>query len=123
MQNLRIPGPTPCPPETLAEHIRQGTQDRPIFTRITGREVGTVRALHAAFRVHVSAVLLGVGSTRQNDVGAMGAAVAMMALVDHEGLAQALCECTTNGGLARTGHADKEEVVRRLHAAIVAERV
>src|SRR6185369_4140572 len=39
-------------------------------------------------QVHVGAVLLGIGGTRQHDIGAMRALVAVMALIDDEGLAK-----------------------------------
>ena len=38
MQNLRIPGPTPCPPETLGELSRQMINHRgPEFADMQGR--------------------------------------------------------------------------------------
>ncbi len=67
-----------------AEHVGQCTQDRPVLPRIAGRERGAPRHLHAAFGIDEDAGLLGIGRAGQDDIGALSAAVAMGADVDHE---------------------------------------
>ncbi len=67
-----------------AEDVGQRAQDRPVLARIAGREGGAPRHLHAAFGVDEDAGLLGIGRAGQDDVGALGAAVAMGADIDHE---------------------------------------
>src|SRR3546814_8681805 len=70
--------------QRLAEHRREGANDSPVFTRFSRRESSALAALDAAFGIGIEAVFFGIGSTRQNDVGAMRALVAMRALIDHE---------------------------------------
>ena len=103
--------------QCLAEHFRQRTNDRPILAGITRREHRAQSFLHAAFGVDVGAVFFGVGRTRQDDVGAMRAAVAVMALVDHEGIAEALridfvgAESTAQFGLRALGRGGRLIIV------------
>ena len=65
-----------------ARRIAQSSRASP------GGKIGAEALLNAALRVHVGAGLLGVGRARQDDVGTMGAGIAVVALVDHEGLAE-----------------------------------
>ena len=74
--------------QRLAQDLGQGAQHRPILPCLARREDGPQAELGAAFRVHVGAVLLGIGGPGQDDIGAVGAGVAVMALIDDEGLAQ-----------------------------------
>src|SRR3546814_14792140 len=55
------------------------------LARLALREAGQARELHAALGVHVGGVLLGIGGARQDDVGAVRAGIAVVALVDDEG--------------------------------------
>jgi hypothetical protein len=64
---------------------RQRPQDRPVLARLAGREARAQRQLRAPFGVDEQARLLDPGRRRQDDVGAMRAAVAMAALIDHLG--------------------------------------
>src|SRR3546814_510769 len=58
------------------------------LARLALREAGQARELHAALGVHVGGVLLGIGGARQDDVGAVRAGIAGVALVaDHSGRA------------------------------------
>ena len=70
----------------LAEHRACGAQDFPVLARLARREGCEEAPLHPSLGVRVGAVLLGVGGARKDDVGARGAGIAMVALVDHEGL-------------------------------------
>ena len=63
--------------QRCAEHVRQRAQDRPVLARVARREARAVGHLHAAFGVDVDAGFFRIGGARQDDVGAMRAAVAM----------------------------------------------
>src|ERR1700726_1026662 len=71
--------------QLLAQNVRQGTDDGPILARLSRRKRGAIGDLHPAFGIDVDAGFLGIGRARQDDVGAMGAAVSVGADVDHEG--------------------------------------
>ena len=60
----------------------------PDEARLAWREHGAGRHLRAAFGVHVDRVLLGIGGAGKDDIGAVGTAIAMAALIDDEGLAE-----------------------------------
>ena len=79
--------------QPMPEDVGQRTQDAPILARIARRKDSPTGALNAAFGVDVGRVLFRVGSARQHDVGAFGAGIAVMALVDYE-------------SSAKTGHVD-----------------
>ncbi len=70
-----------------AHDLAQRADDAPILARLAGRMHGLRPALHAPLGVHIGAGLLGIGGARQNQVGARRAAIAMMSLIDDEGLA------------------------------------
>ena len=70
--------------QRLAENGGEGADNRPVLARFAGRKGGAVGHLHAPLGVDVSAGFFGVGRARQDDVGAMRAAVAMRADIDHE---------------------------------------
>ncbi len=70
-----------CPARrTSARTIFQSSRASP------GGKARQRRLLHAALGVDVGGVLLGVGGARQDHIGAMGAGIAVMALIDHEGI-------------------------------------
>ncbi len=69
----------------MSEHLGKRAENGPILARVAGRKIGAIRQLHAAFRVDIGAGFFRVGSARQDDVGARRAAIAMRALIDHEG--------------------------------------
>ena len=71
-----------------SEHLGQRAQDLPVLLGLARREHRELAALQPALGVDPARVLLGVGGTRQDHVGRLGAAVAVMALVDHERLAE-----------------------------------
>src|SRR5205807_5939066 len=97
--------------EGMAYGIGQHTNNPPILARFAGREHGTARQLDASLGVDVGAVLFGVGGSRQHNVGALRATVAVMPLVNHKGGAE-----TAGVDLIGT----KE--VENLHVARVAPR-
>src|SRR6266478_5742020 len=66
----------------LSNAARQSAQDLPVFARLTRRKHRPARQLPPTLGVDVSPVLLGVGGSRQDDIGAPRAAVAMMPLID-----------------------------------------
>src|SRR5260221_9507988 len=68
-----------------AERVRQGAQDRPVLARVARREDGAARRLDAAFEIDVDAVLLAIGGTGQDDIGAPRSGIAVLALIDAEG--------------------------------------
>ena len=69
-----------CPaPRDSARRIAQSSRASP------GGKTARSAMLHAAFGVDVGAVLLGVGGARQDHVGAVRAAVAVVPLIDDEG--------------------------------------
>ena len=68
----------------VAEHVRQRAQDRPVLARLARRERGPAGHLHASLGVDVDCRLLGVCRARQDDIGAVGALVAVGADIDHE---------------------------------------
>src|SRR5258708_5291519 len=70
------------------ERLRQRAQNRPVLARLARRKDRELGGLGAALGVDVGGVLLGVGRPRQDDVGAVRAGVAVMALIDDEGVAQ-----------------------------------
>src|SRR6185312_5319718 len=70
----------------LAENARKRAQDRPILARIARREDGAARELDPALGVDVGRVLLGVSGSRKHHIGARGAAVAMVPLIDNESI-------------------------------------
>ena len=72
--------------EWLAEDGGGGADDFPILARLTGGEHRGPAALHAAFGVQPGGVLLGIGGAGEDDIGAGGGGVTMMALVDDEGV-------------------------------------
>src|SRR3546814_12916131 len=59
-----------------------------LFLSLAEWGAGGEALLHPTLGVDVEPVLLGVGGTRQHDVGAVCALVAMMALIHHEGVAE-----------------------------------
>src|SRR5215472_7125232 len=67
-----------------ADGLRQSPQNLPVLACLTWREYRAPGELHAAFRIYISAVLLGVGGSRQDDIGAARSAVAVMPLVNHK---------------------------------------
>ena len=71
--------------QRFIEHGRQRAQNRPVFARIARREGGAFRHLHAAFGVDVEAGFFRIGGARQDDVGAVRAAIAMGADIHDEG--------------------------------------
>ena len=71
--------------QRTADGTGQGAHDLPVLARLSGREHCAPRQLHATLCVDVGAVLLGVGGARQDNIGATGATVAVMALVNHKG--------------------------------------
>ena len=72
----------------MADGAGQSAQDFPILARFAGREDRTVRQLYTSLGVDVRAVLLGVGSPRQDDIRALRATVAMMSLINHKSPAE-----------------------------------
>ena len=56
-----------------ADGIGQSAENPPILAGFAGRKHGAARQLDASLGVHVGAVLFGVGSARQHDIGALGA--------------------------------------------------
>src|SRR5690606_4560776 len=76
--------------EFLAEDFGERAEDAPIRLGIARREDREAPQLRAALGVHIGAVLFGIGGAGQDDIGTVGATVAMMALIDDEGLAQAI---------------------------------
>ena len=74
--------------QRATELTGQGTQDRPVLSRLAGREHRAARKLDATLGIYVSPVLFGIGGGRQYDVGPAGAAVAVMPLIDHKSPAQ-----------------------------------
>ncbi len=71
--------------QLVAEHVRERAQDRPVLARIAGRERGAAGHLHPSLGVDVDGGFLRIGGARQDDVGAVGAAVAVGADIDDEG--------------------------------------
>jgi len=69
----------------LTEDARESAQDRPILARVAGREIGPLGKLHAALGVDVKPGFFRIRGAGQDHVGAPGAAIAMRALIDHEG--------------------------------------
>ncbi len=67
-----------------AEHLGQRSQDLPVLAGLAGRSDHVASLLCAALRVYIGGVLLGVGRSGQDDVGDLGALVAVVTLVDHE---------------------------------------
>ena len=72
------------PGQRRAERIRQGAEDRPVLAGLARREGRALGHLRPALGVDVGHLLFGVGGTRQDDVGAMRAGIAMGAHVDDE---------------------------------------
>ena len=68
-----------------AERVGERAQDRPVLARVARREHRALGELRPALGVDVDAGLLGIGGARQDDVGAMRAAIAMRAEIDDEG--------------------------------------
>src|SRR3546814_9059580 len=74
----------------MADDIGKRADNRPILTRLPRRENSSLAKLHAAFGIDVDTILFRVGGARQNDIGAMRAGIAVMALIDDEGIAQSV---------------------------------
>ena len=77
-------------------------QDLPVLARLARRIDRRQAALHPPLGVHVGAVLLGIGRARQDHVGARRAAIAVVALIDHEGLGPDRARCRTRRRRAAT---------------------
>ena len=60
--------------------------DGPVLACLARREGRAGGILHAPLGIQIDAVLLGIGSTRQDDVGDMRAGIAVMPLIDGKGL-------------------------------------
>ena len=71
--------------ERLTQRPREGSQNRPIFTRVARRESRARGSLDAALRIHVKAGFFRIGGARQDNIGAMRPAIAMRADIDDEG--------------------------------------
>ena len=75
--------------QLCTHRLGERAENLPVLARLAGWEHGEASQLHPAFGVDVGGVLLGVGGTRQDHVGARRPGVAVVALVDDEGVAEA----------------------------------
>ena len=73
-----------------AKDAGEGANDLPVLAGFARREDGARGHLRPALGVDVKRVLLGIGGAGKNDIGAVGAAVAMAPLIDDEGAAEPL---------------------------------
>ena len=71
--------------QLCAERVGERAQDRPVVARVARREHGALGKLRPPFGVDVDPGLFGIGGAGQDNVGAMGAAIAMRAEIDDEG--------------------------------------
>ena len=74
--------------DRLIEYIREGANDRPVLAGIADRLGGASAKLHPALGVYISAVLFSVSGAGQDNVGSMCAGITVVALIDHECIAE-----------------------------------
>ena len=67
-----------------AQVVGERAQDRPILARLAGRKRRTFRELRTTLGIDVNRGLFRVGRTRQDDVGAVGATVAVASDINDE---------------------------------------
>lgn len=72
--------------ERLPQELRCRTDDLPVLAGDTGETDGGAGELNAAFGVDVRARLFGVGGAGEDDIGELGSNVAVVALIDDEGV-------------------------------------
>ena len=72
----------------MAGNVGERTDNRPVLARIAGRKDAERGALGPAFDIHIGGAFLSVGRARQYDIGPVGAGIAVMALIDDEGVAE-----------------------------------
>ena len=68
-----------------AERTGERPQDRPVLARLAGRKHGLAGELNPALGVDVDRVFLRVGTAGQHDIGAGGAAIPVVTLIDYKG--------------------------------------
>ena len=73
---------TPIAPQPL----RELGDDPDVVARVARREGCTFGRLRTAFRVHINSVFFSIGRAGQDDIRPFRPLIAMMALVNHEGL-------------------------------------